>query len=128
VLGSERMHRRMHNKLLMADGALAVVGGRNIADEYFLPATKGSFVDIDVLVAGAALPQMAQAFDLYWNSDYSHELRSVVDEPLAASARQFAFTRTLASACDWPECDMVESIVSEASPPPCCASSMRVAS
>jgi putative cardiolipin synthase len=116
ALGSERMQHRMHNKLLMADGALAVAGGRNIADEYFLPATQGSFVDIDVLIAGAVLPEMAQAFDLYWNSDYSHELRSVVEEPLAGPERQLVFTRTLASACDRPECDMVESIMREATP------------
>jgi cardiolipin synthase C len=116
ALGSQRMQRRMHNKLLVADGALAVAGGRNIADAYFLPATQGSFVDIDVLVAGALLPQMAQSFDLYWNSDYSHELRSVAGEPLAAPKRQIAFTRTLASECVAPECDMVDHIVREATP------------
>ena len=54
ALGDERLHRRMHNKLLVADGALALAGGRNIADAYFLPAAQGSFVDIDVLVAGPA--------------------------------------------------------------------------
>ncbi len=53
ALGDERLHRRMHNKLLVADGALALAGGRNIADAYFLPPAQGSFVDIDVLVAGA---------------------------------------------------------------------------
>jgi putative cardiolipin synthase len=81
AFGPVRMHRRMHNKLLVADGALALAGGRNIADAYFLPAQQGSFVDIDVLVAGALLPQISLAFDLYWNSDYSHDLRSVVDRP-----------------------------------------------
>jgi putative cardiolipin synthase len=78
AFGQERMHRRMHNKLLVADGVLALAGGRNIADAYFLPTTQGSFVDIDVLVAGALVPQMALAFDLYWNSDYSHAQSSVL--------------------------------------------------
>ena len=30
-----RLNHRMHNKLFIADGAMAVIGGRNIADEYF---------------------------------------------------------------------------------------------
>lgn len=29
----DRVNRRMHNKLLVADNAAAVVGGRNVADE-----------------------------------------------------------------------------------------------
>jgi cardiolipin synthase C len=107
AFGHERMHRRMHNKLLVADGALALAGGRNIADAYFLPATKGSFVDIDVLVAGAVVPQMVQAFDLYWNSEHSHELRSVVDEPLAAPLRRAALAQDLAKPCTTAECAAV---------------------
>ena len=31
-----RLNHRMHNKLFIADGVMAVAGGRNIADEYFL--------------------------------------------------------------------------------------------
>jgi putative cardiolipin synthase len=104
ALGDERMHRRMHNKLLVADGSFAIAGGRNIADAYFLPAASGTYVDIDVLVAGALVPQMAQAFDLYWNSDYSHELRTVVEEPLSARQRQAALALALDADCETPEC------------------------
>jgi len=35
LLDFERLNQRMHNKLFIADGAFAIVGGRNIADEYF---------------------------------------------------------------------------------------------
>ena len=108
AFGHKRMHRRMHNKLLVADGVLAVAGGRNIADAYFLPTAQGSFVDIDVLVAGALVPQMVQAFDLYWNSDYSHELRSVVDEPLAAPQRRTVLKQELARPCSTVQCAAVE--------------------
>jgi putative cardiolipin synthase len=107
ALGEERLHRRMHNKLLVADGAWAMAGGRNIADAYFLPAAQGSFVDIDVLGAGALVPQMTQAFDLYWNSDYSHDLRSVVDEPLDTTARRAAFAQALGRSCLSAECAAV---------------------
>lgn len=97
ALGNERMHRRMHNKMLIADGVLAIAGGRNIADAYFLAAAQGSFVDIDVLAAGALLPSMMLAFDLYWNSDFSHELRTVVEEPLPPVQRQAALAAALAA-------------------------------
>ena len=45
----------MHNKLFIADGAVAIVGGRNLANEYFLRGTEGNFIDFDLLVAGAVL-------------------------------------------------------------------------
>ncbi len=107
ALGPERLHRRMHNKLLVADSALALAGGRNIADAYFLAAPQGSFVDIEVLVAGALLPRISLAFDLYWNSDYSHELRSVVDEPLPALSRRAALALELDGPCGSAECTAV---------------------
>jgi putative cardiolipin synthase len=85
----------MHNKLLVADGVIALAGGRNIADAYFLTQSPERFVDIDVLVAGAVVPSMALAFDLYWNSDFSHELRTVVEEPLPAAERRARFAASL---------------------------------
>ena len=47
-----RLNHRMHNKLFIADGAMAVMGGRNIADEYFARSATSNFVDMDVLVVG----------------------------------------------------------------------------
>ena len=43
----------MHNKLFIADGAMAVIGGRNIADEYFLRRQSDNFIDLDAFVVGA---------------------------------------------------------------------------
>ena len=63
-----RLQRRMHNKLLVVDGALAIAGGRNMADEYFGQTASQVFFDFDVLVAGAVVPQLAAVFDAYWNS------------------------------------------------------------
>ena len=73
VLGSmhdfERLNHRMHNKLFIADGALAVAGGRNIGDEYFMRSPVANFIDLDVLVAGPVVSDMAASFDSYWNSE-----------------------------------------------------------
>ncbi|MGJ7556142.1 phospholipase D family protein [Variovorax sp. RB3P1] len=73
-----RLHRRMHNKLFIAEASMAVVGGRNIANEYFLAAATSNFIDIDALVAGAIVPRLAGFFDAYWDSPYVYPLSDVV--------------------------------------------------
>lgn len=72
-----RLNHRMHNKLLLADGALAVAGGRNIADDYFQRGAQHSFVDLDALVIGAVVPELAAIFDRYWNSPVVRTIESV---------------------------------------------------
>ena len=66
-----RINHRMHNKLLIADNSLSISGGRNIADEYFMRSAQANFIDLDVLGAGPAVPQMSAVFDSYWNSPLS---------------------------------------------------------
>ena len=61
--------RRMHNKAWIADGRIAVVGGRNIGDAYFDASEAVNFRDLDLIVIGPAIAQAEQAFDLFWNSD-----------------------------------------------------------
>ena len=65
-------NRRMHNKLMLVDGHFAILGGRNIGDEYFGLHEPYNFLDLDVLVAGVAVGQAAQAFDEYWNADLAY--------------------------------------------------------
>jgi cardiolipin synthase C len=76
-----RLNHRMHNKLLIADGVIAIAGGRNIADEYFMLNMSSNFVDLDTFVMGAVLPQLQHIFDKYWNSDIVHPVQALV--PLA---------------------------------------------
>ena len=68
LLDVRRLNHRMHNKLLVADGAWAVAGGRNIADDYFQQGTQHNFIDLDALITGAVVPDLAASFDLYWNN------------------------------------------------------------
>jgi putative cardiolipin synthase len=68
---TRRMHnvtRRMHNKAWIADGRLAVVGGRNVGDAYFDADATANFRDLDVLVLGAAVRQAEIVFDDFWNN------------------------------------------------------------
>lgn len=73
-----RMNRRMHNKSFTVDGAATIVGGRNIGDEYFQVGSDAFYVDLDVLAAGAIVPQTAAVFDEYWNSASVFEVEKIV--------------------------------------------------
>jgi len=66
-----RLNRRMHNKAFIVDGAGAVIGGRNIGDEYFDASGSVNFRDLDVLLIGPVVAEVAHVFDQYWNSDPS---------------------------------------------------------
>lgn len=60
---------RMHNKAWIADGQVAIVGGRNIGIEYFDAHNETNFRDLDVLLFGPAVAQASAIFDTFWNSD-----------------------------------------------------------
>jgi cardiolipin synthase C len=72
-----RINHRMHNKLFVADNALAITGGRNIGDAYFTLDPHSNFVDLDVVAAGAIVPELSASFDAFWNSKYAIPISSV---------------------------------------------------
>ena len=76
-----RLNRRMHNKAMIFDRAVAIVGGRNIADEYFAAREKGLFIDLDALAVGAAVDLVAEDFDRYWRSVSSFPVEQLLDAP-----------------------------------------------
>jgi cardiolipin synthase C len=63
-----RLDYRMHNKLMVVDGAVALVGGRNIGDQYFQIDPETQFADDDVFVLGPVANELDATFDEYWNS------------------------------------------------------------
>ena len=81
------VNRRMHNKAWIADGRLAVVGGRNIGDEYFDAAAEVNFMDTDVAVVGPPVAQAEAIFDAYWNSVSAIPLDALVTARPGALAR-----------------------------------------
>ncbi len=66
-----RVNRRMHNKAFVADNQRAVVGGRNIGDEYFEAHDDVAFGDLDVLTMGPVVSDVSRAFDSFWNAPMS---------------------------------------------------------
>jgi cardiolipin synthase C len=77
VLRAVRITRRMHNKAWIADGRMAVVGGRNIGDPYFDAASSSNFSDLDLLMIGSAVDQAETIFDKYWNSEAAIPIRAL---------------------------------------------------
>ncbi|HEY4296122.1 MAG TPA: phospholipase D family protein [Paraburkholderia sp.] len=67
--------RRMHNKAMIADNQVAIVGGRNLGDEYFSASETLQFRDLDVLAAGPITADISASFDDYWNSSLAYPLR-----------------------------------------------------
>ena len=91
ILGSlddfSRIDHRMHNKLFIADNSVAISGGRNIADEYFMRSPDANFIDVDVLSAGPVVRQMSAAFDGFWNSPLSWPVSALSGIAADAQAR-----------------------------------------
>ena len=74
-----RVNRRMHNKLMVADNAAAIVGGRNIGDIYYGVNTIANYRDLDVLAVGPVVRDLSGVFDRYWNSSSTVQIGAIVD-------------------------------------------------
>lgn len=65
------LNRRMHNKSFTVDNQFTIVGGRNLADEYFQTSLVHEFLDEDLLAIGAVVSDVSAGFDEYWNTKES---------------------------------------------------------
>lgn len=68
AFSASRLDYRMHNKLMVVDGAIALLGGRNIGDQYFQVSSHSQYVDDDIFAAGPIVRKISRSFDAYWNS------------------------------------------------------------
>lgn len=86
IVDLSRVGRRMHNKVMIADNALAIVGGRNISDVYFSADPDLLFLDIDLLTLGKLVKSISVSFDEYWNSPWSIPVAILYERPKRAYA------------------------------------------
>lgn len=90
AVASSRLNYRMHNKLLVADNSVAVLGGRNIGDEYFQASKDTEFGDFDVLTIGHLVNQVSKSFDSFWNSDLAIPIDALTfGKPSAATLDEY---------------------------------------
>src|SRR5690606_22880496 len=71
------VNHRMHNKAWIADGRFAVLGGRNIGQEYFDASTDTNFRDLDAVLFGPKVAQASAIFDAFWNSEAAVPISSL---------------------------------------------------
>jgi putative cardiolipin synthase len=95
LFGGWHLNRRMHNKAWIADGRLAICGGRNIGDEYFEAADEINFRDLDLVIAGPAAGEAQAIFERYWNHRLSRPIATV-----SQAARRRGGFRALAARLD----------------------------
>ncbi|MDP1740489.1 phospholipase D family protein [Polaromonas sp.] len=81
----DRLQRRMHNKIFVADNAVAITGGRNLGETYFGQGEGTNFIDADVLAAGRIVRELSHSFDQYWNNPLAYPVQSLLTlEEIAA--------------------------------------------
>ncbi|WP_413585690.1 phospholipase D family protein [Bdellovibrio sp. HCB274] len=92
-----KIDKRMHNKVFIVDGEIAIVGGRNIGDEYFWASNEMNFGDLDIWAIGPVVPSLSHQFDTYWNAEISYPIESLTAN-LNPSEQDYADFRNNAKA------------------------------
>lgn len=75
-----RINHRMHNKLMVMDNSVVVVGGRNIGDNYFGIDPDANFRDLDICAAGPVVRDTSKVFDHFWNGTWSVPITSLAEQ------------------------------------------------
>jgi putative cardiolipin synthase len=83
-----RLDHRMHNKVMVVDGLVGIIGGRNLADEYFGLDPAANFRDMEFLVGGPIVQSLTRSFDDYWNDKWAFPIDAVTHVSLKPPADQ----------------------------------------
>jgi putative cardiolipin synthase len=81
VTDLSRVNHRMHNKLMVMDNAIAIVGGRNVGAHYFEAHEESNFRDLDIAAIGPIVREISDVFDHFWNGRWSVPVADIVDRP-----------------------------------------------
>jgi putative cardiolipin synthase len=92
-LATPRLNHRMHNKTIIADGVLAVLGGRNLADAYYDLNSEFNFRDLDVAIIGPAVAEANCLFARFWNGPNAVPVTGFRPAPDAAALFEAGRTR-----------------------------------
>jgi putative cardiolipin synthase len=82
LLDMGRVNHRMHNKMMIADNSIALVGGRNIGDHYFQVHPDSNFRDLDIGTIGPVVREISAVFDRFWNGEWSVPVEAIVESPV----------------------------------------------
>jgi len=76
-----RVNRRMHTKTFTVDNQITILGGRNIADEYFGAREDAKFGDLDVVGFGEIANEVSDMFDSFWNHETALPVPAFAEMP-----------------------------------------------
>ncbi|MCB0219311.1 MAG: phospholipase D family protein [Chrysiogenetes bacterium] len=76
------VNQRMHDKTLIVDGLAAVIGGRNMADEYYDYDHAYNFRDRDVLLLGPVADDSRASFERFWQSELTIPVELLLEDEL----------------------------------------------
>lgn len=79
VLDLKRVNRRMHIKSFIVDHEIALIGGRNMSNQYFYTSDNYQFSDLDVMLVGQSVQDIGRSFDEYWNDSYAYPVKQIVN-------------------------------------------------
>ncbi len=74
-----RFNQRMHDKMLLVDGTIGIVGGRNYENRYYDWDGEFDYRDRDLVAAGPVGTAMRASFDTFWNSPHTVSLSRLRD-------------------------------------------------
>jgi len=78
VTGLPRINRRMHNKSMIFDKQITIIGGRNIGNGYLSNDQNSQFADLDVLLIGKVVADVDNSFNSYWSAPISFDIETLV--------------------------------------------------
>jgi len=90
-----RFNQRMHDKVLLVDDVIGIVGGRNYEDRYYDWDDTFDYRDRDVLAIGPVGTTMLASFETFWKDPHTvplSRLRDVSADILAEGIRAAPYT------------------------------------
>ena len=93
IFDLDRVNHRMHNKTMVVDNSLAVIGGRNIGNHYFGVDPQTNFRDLDIMAVGPVVRDISNVFDYFWRGDWAVPISVLVDRSYTQADLQEARVR-----------------------------------
>lgn len=72
-------NQRLHMKILAIDGKTALIGGRNVGDEYFGQHKEMNFIDRDLVIKGSSVEEIRRIFELFWGDSLAQPAENMTD-------------------------------------------------
>lgn len=73
-------NQRMHDKVMLVDSRVSIIGGRNMADEYYDYDQQYNFRDRDILLIGPVAKDIENNFNQFWGSSLTRSINQLLEQ------------------------------------------------